>query len=50
MSQQVVRKLSAIKQKLSLGEVTKVEKANAASASTRKIIRTTVVNPDEIEW
>ncbi|ODN04031.1 Ribonuclease P protein subunit p38 [Orchesella cincta] len=43
-----VKKLSAKKQKLSLGEVTKAEKAKAAA--NRKIIRATVVNPNDVEW
>ncbi|CAL8126500.1 unnamed protein product [Orchesella dallaii] len=48
MSSHHVRKLSATKQKLSLGEVKKAE--NVKATANRKVIRTTVVNPNDVEW
>lgn len=52
MSQQVVQKLSTAKQKLSLGEVKKAEKdkEKEKASNVRRIVRNSVVNPDDLEW
>jgi hypothetical protein len=44
MSEATVRTLSSAKQRKSLGEVGKKEKA------VKKLTRTTVINPTDVEW